>query len=269
MTENELMMTSILDCDRVDLIVRPKELTPDQKTRYDQMKVLREEGEPLQYILGQTDFMGTILSVDKRVLIPRPETEILVELAIEKSGALREKDTFRILDLGVGSGNIAITMAKGIPNAAITALDISEEALTVAAKNAKANGVAGKIRFLYKDMTAYLKAAADGEERFDMIISDPPYIKMEQLDQLPADVKREPRLALDGGNDGLHFFREIIEYGHQVLAPDGFLFMEIGDGQRSGVEKIFACCPPYRYVQFYKDYVGTDRIVMARLNENL
>ncbi len=269
MTENELILTSILDCDRIDLIADPKELTPDQQSRYDQMQVRRKQGEPLQYIIGQTNFMGIDLSVDKNVLIPRPETEILVELAIEKANTMQVKDVLHILDLGSGSGNISIAIAKNIPNAEITALDSSEGALKLAMKNAKANGVAGRIRFFHKDMAAYLKVVADKEVKFDMIISNPPYIPTGQLAKLPVDVQREPRSALDGCDDGLHFYREIIEYGYQALAPDGFLFMEIGDGQRVSIEKIFASHSPYRQVKFYKDYVGTDRVVMARLDETL
>ena len=268
MTETELMLTSLLSCDRIDLMADPKELTPEQKSRYDQMQSRRTQGEPLQYIIGQTDFMGISLFVDKRVLIPRPETEILVELAIETVGAILPRDTFQMLDLGVGSGNISIALAKNISNAVITAVDISEDALILAAKNVKVNGVADKVKFVCKDMSDYLMEAAAQGKKFDMIISNPPYIPTEQMVQLPEDVQQEPRWALDGREDGLHFHREIIERSYQALATDGFLFMEIGDGQRTGIEAIFAHYPQYRHIQFYKDYATTDRIVMARLNKN-
>jgi len=264
MTENELMLTSILDCRRVDLVVDPQELTPPQKLQYEQMQVRRTQGEPLQYILGQCDFMGIPLCVDARVLIPRPETEILVELAIEKLKSIRTEDTLKALDLGTGSGNIAIALAKNISNAAIMTLDISKDALALALQNAQASGVEHKISFLCTDMVTYLENVADQGIKFDMIVSNPPYIPTAQLMRLPEDVRKEPRLALDGGEDGLRFYKTIIQHSHRALSADGFLLMEIGDGQRQGIEAILGQFPEYQPISFYKDYVGTDRIVCAQ-----
>ena len=264
MTENEWMLTSVLDCRRVDLAVNKGELTPVQRSRYDQMQFLRAQGEPLQYIIGQCDFMGISLSVDWRALIPRPETEILVDLTIEKIRTLPKK-VRNVLDLGVGSGNITVALLKYFIDMNVTAVDISDDALALAAKNAMANNVEQKIEFLNDDMTLYMKKAARQDKKFDGIISNPPYIPTGQLAQLSDDVRREPRLALDGGDDGLRFYRSIIEYGWQLLTANGFLVMEIGDGQREGIEKIFAQYPQYGEIKFYKDYVGTQRIVFARL----
>jgi release factor glutamine methyltransferase len=267
MNENELMLTSVLDCRRVDLAVKKEALTAAQKLRYDQMRARRTEGEPLQYIIGQCDFMGIPLSVDRRVLIPRPETEILVDLAVEEIKSMPESELFKALDIGVGSGNITVALLKNIPNLKMVALDASNEALTLAAENAKANNVEQRVDFLCTDMALYLKDAADAGKMFNAIISNPPYIPTEKMAHLPSDVKHEPCLALDGGIDGLKYYRMIIEYGWKLLDANGFLVMEIGDGQRADIEAIFAQYPQYREINFYKDYVGTDRIVFARSGE--
>jgi release factor glutamine methyltransferase len=267
MNENELMLTSILGCRRVDLALNRQALTPAQKLRYDQMRAQRAKGEPVQYILGECDFMGIPLSVDCRALIPRPETEILVDLAIKQIKAMSSKTMLSALDLGTGSGNITVALLKNFPNLTMTAVDVSDEALALAVENAKTNGVYQRSEFLCSDLTLYLKEAADLGERFDVIISNPPYIPTEQLPCLPEDVQREPRLALDGGGDGLRFYRAIIEYGWQVLEDNGFLVMEIGDGQRDAIKKMFARYPQYAHIDFYKDYVGTDRVVVARVSE--
>ena len=267
MKENELMLTSLLDCERIDLAVKARELTPEQERQFRQMKARRAQGEPVQYIIGKTDFMGIALAVDRRALIPRPETEILVELAVSNGKALRQDGKLNVLDLGTGSGNIAIAMAENISHAQITAVDVSAEALTLAKMNAKTRGVHGRIRFIGEDMSVYLKATSAEARKFNIIISNPPYIPTEELARLPADVRNEPRTALDGGHDGLHFYREILKYAYTVLSPDGLLALEIGDGQRNSIEKIFAQYPQYQRVEFFKDYVQTDRIVMARLSE--
>lgn len=266
MTEDEWMLTSVLDCRRVDLVANPKGLTDAQKSRYEQMRARRAQGEPLQYIVGTCDFAGIPLSVDARVFIPRPETEILAATAIEKAGTLTRRDTLSALDLGTGSGNIAIALAKNIADAAITALDIDGGALTLAAENARANDVGQRIEFFHVDMEAYFREVAVLGKKFDVIISNPPYIATPQLTQLPADVQREPRRALDGGEDGLRFYRIIIQYGYRLLSPRGFLLFEIGDGQREGIEAIFAQYSRYQRIEFYKDYAGTDRIAAAWKN---
>jgi len=193
MTENELMLTSVLDCRRVDLAVNKEKLTPVQKSRYDRMQIRRARGEPLQYIIGRCDFMGISLSVDRRALIPRPETEILVDLSIEKIRGIPKKGMLDVLDLGVGSGNITIALLKNISNMTMTALDISDDALALAAKNARTNGVEQRVNFLCKDIALYLKEAADLEKKFDAVISNPPYVPTEQLALLPEDAS--PRLC--------------------------------------------------------------------------
>lgn len=265
MNEEDLMLTSVLHCRRVDLATESKELTGAQQKELGLMVERRAHGEPLQYIIGHCDFMATSLIVDKRVLIPRPETELLVELAIKEIKLLRSNCPIRVLDLGTGSGNIAITMAKNIPNSFITAIDDQKDALALSLINAKDNNVEQRIEFFCKDMTEYLKETCEGNNKFDCVISNPPYIKTSDLNRLPDDIQREPRVALDGGIDGLKFYRPIIRYAHQILKTKGLLILEIGDGQYGDIEKMFEQYPQYTDVSFHKDYVGTDRLVTAQL----
>jgi len=264
MTENELMLMSILKCRRVDLSIDRQKLTPAQQMRYNQMKTRRSFGEPLQYIIGQCEFLDVTLHIDRRALIPRPETEILTELAIERIKPISKKQVLKGLDLGTGSGNIAIALLKNISSLHMTAVDVSDEALALAEKNAGLNKVDARAEFVCDNLCSFLKRAVNQAEAFDFIISNPPYIPSQQLPELPVDVRHEPRMALDGGADGLKFYHEIIKYSWQIISDQGFIAMEIGDGQRRGIEAIFAQYPQYSGIKFYRDYVGTDRIVIAR-----
>lgn len=259
MTEEEQMLTSVLGCRRIDLVVDPKPLSVAQQGLLRQMRRRREGGEPLQYIIGHCDFMGIKLFVDGRVLVPRPETEILVDMAIARLKAAR---ALRVLDLGTGSGNIAVALAKKVAGCRVVAVDISPEAIALARHNARCNGVEADIEFVCADMSGFLRDTM-APEGFDMIISNPPYIATRQLEALPADVRREPRVALDGGADGLDFYRTIIGAAHRGLSGRGVLLMEIGDGQAAGVDAIFHEAPYYANIRFNEDYTQTKRIVMA------
>ncbi len=269
MTETEYMLTSLLNCQRVDLVVDPKPLSEEQHRQYEDMKYRRDLGEPLQYIVGECDFMGIKLKVDERALIPRPETEILVEKAIQKCNQQQSQihRPLNILDLGTGSGNIAIALAKNIESCCVTTVDISQEALTLAKHNAKMNGVYDKINFIHADMVSFLEGANHQTARFvaqlkfDILISNPPYIPTQQLSQLPKDVQHEPRLALDGGMDGLDFYRPIAANSYNFLNREGFLFMEIGDDQEVLLEALLKKYPQYKNIFLHKDYMGTVRII--------
>ncbi len=262
MIETEQMLSSILDCRRVDLLTQDIKLTSAQEKQYQDMQQRRSAEEPLQYIIGHSDFMGIKLCVDPRVLIPRPETEILVEKAIQLLRGVEKKgDCLKILDFGTGSGNIASALVKNINNCHVTTVDVSLDALALARQNAQINKIEDKINFVHQDMCEFLIRKT---EVFDLIISNPPYIKTSDLTQLPKDVQQEPRLALDGGEDGLDFYRHIIAQGHHFLKEGASLLMEIGDEQKEGIEKIFQQCLYYQKLNFYKDYVGTDRIVHAQ-----
>ena len=261
MNETESMLTSILDCERIDLLVNPKPLTPDQQMRFDEMKRAYAAGEPLQYVIGHCEFMGLKLFVDSRVLIPRPETEILTDLVIQKIKTLSLNRPVKVLDLGTGSGNIAISIAKNIPNCFVQTVDISIDALDLAKKNAKEHNALDKIKFVNRDMRDYLQEA--NPEKFDVIISNPPYIPTNQLSTLPKDVQQEPSLALDGGIDGLDFYRAIAMHAHRHLQGGGFIFMEIGDGQDKNLMELLTASNNYENITFVKDYRDINRIVWA------
>ena len=281
MTENELILTHILNCSRSDLYLCKPQLTARQQKQLENCKRRRRKGEPLQYILGVCDFMGFELKVDHRVLIPRPETEVLVDEAIQR---IKNLSSPKILDLGTGSGNIAITLAKLVPGALITTADISKDALDLAKENAKRHSVEGRIKFIQADMLVSLRApasccrktAAGGNDTriFDLIISNPPYIPTAQMKALPADVQQEPRAALEAGKDGLKFYREIIKHTPPLLRSGGYLMMEFGDAclpagrdrisQASEIQSMIEHTRSFSRVEIIKDLTGKDRIICAR-----
>ncbi len=265
MTEEESLLTAVLNCRRVDLYVNRPVLTPDQKAWLMTMQQRRLQGEPLQYILGFTDFLGLKLDVDAHVFIPRPETELLVELAIKKARLL-SRSFLTILDLGTGSGNIAISLAYFLLNSTVIAIDRSRDALKIARANAQKLGVDHRIQFIHTDMSNYLKMVAKKQLRFDLVISNPPYIPTPQIDQLPAEVRKEPSMALDGGPEGLDYLQEIIRTSLNIILPQGYLLLEMGDGQASEIFSLFAKFPNYKNVEFLRDYSNTLRAVCAQLN---
>jgi release factor glutamine methyltransferase len=265
MTELELMKTTVLGCRRADLYCDPPALTPRQAESLAGMQRRRRLGEPLQYILGECDFCGLALRVDPRVLIPRPETEILVDETLRRARA-RGPAEIRVLDLGTGSGNIAVSLAAFLNNCAVTAVDVSGAALTVARENARRHGVSDRVAFLQADLREFLaRPPVDAPSGFfDIIVSNPPYIASSALSSLPADVRREPRLALDGGEDGLTFLRAIIADSPSRLTPGGLLLAEIGDGQRNFLEKWLENSDQFCDYGFVPDYVKTDRVLVAQ-----
>ncbi len=215
----------------------------------------RCSGEPLQYILGEWDFYGLTFFVGYGVLIPRPETEQLVDLVLEN---LNGREAPRVLDLCAGSGCIGVSIAKRRPNAAVTLLERSDEAFAYLLENIAKNQV--------KNTTAILGDLFADHSRlippFDAIVSNPPYIKTAALASLQPEVKHEPVMALDGGADGLMFYRTIAEDYATLLAENGFLAVEIGEEQGSAVKEIFGCV--FKQVEVFKDYSGLDRMVLAR-----
>ena len=194
-------------------------------------------------------------------LYPRPETELLVEKARE----LLPKDfTGNILDIGTGCGNIAISLTKYIPSSRIVALDVSEEALRVARKNVATEGVAGKIEFIKRDLFEAIKNKRYCNF-FDLIISNPPYISLDDFSSLPTEVKSDPYIALYGGKDGLDFYREITGGAPLFLKKRGILLMEIGYAQGRAVKEILKSSGGFRDIEIYMDYAGIERIVKTIL----
>jgi release factor glutamine methyltransferase len=265
MNEQELMLTSVLDCSRTDLYANPVGLSALQLNQLKEMKARRASDEPLQYILGECVFAGLKFKVDSRVLIPRQETEILVDVLLQRTKGSSKKH-LRILDLGTGCGNIAISLAKYIDDCFVTAVDISRDALGVARENARINNTNEKIEFVHSDMVEFLSEDTSRKASFDIIVSNPPYIAESQMVSLPGDVKQEPEIALNGGEDGLKFYRSIIPSGSLLLKRGGLLVLEIGDGQHQAVKCLIEGENKFSSPNFYKDFSGVERVVIASLS---
>lgn len=210
-------------------------------------------GCPLQYITNYQEFMRLDFYVDENVLIPRADTEILVEEVI--SSCDNEKD-YKILDLCTGSGAIGISLARYIQNSHVTCTDISTKAIEIAKKNAKANNIEN-IEFIESDMFENIK------ESFDIIVSNPPYIVKNVIATLDKEVQSEPHIALDGGIDGLDFYRIIVNNANAHLQRDGMLFLEIGYDQKEEVMKLLEASKKYKNIYSKKDLYDNDRIVVA------
>lgn len=214
-------------------------------------------GEPLQYITGIQEFMKLNFLVTKDVLIPRPDTEILVEEVIRKAENIPNPV---ILDLCTGSGAIAVSLAKYIKNVHICAVDISSKALEIAKKSAELNGVKNNIEFIESNLFDKIK-----ERKFDIIVSNPPYIETETIKTLSKDVQSEPKIALDGGKDGLDFYRKIADSGSKYLNRQGYICLEIGYNQRIAVRQILENKKRYVNINCIKDLCGNDRVITAQI----
>ncbi|MGB9779605.1 peptide chain release factor N(5)-glutamine methyltransferase [Caldanaerobacter sp.] len=251
--ESELLLSHALGVDRVWLAIKRDETLNEQEiVRFFEYIEKRKARVPYQYIVKKQYFMGLEFYVDERVLIPRPETEILVEEVLKR---IKKGDI--VLDIGTGSGAIAVSIAKHFPECKVYALDISEEALEVAMYNAKRFGV-GNILFLKSDIFSNVPDSL----KFDVIVSNPPYIKRSEIESLQEEVKKEPVLALDGGEDGLFFFREIAYGARPFLKKGSKIFFEIGYDQRDEVKGILLE-NGFKNIQVAKDLAGIDRVVIG------
>ncbi|MEI8011504.1 MAG: peptide chain release factor N(5)-glutamine methyltransferase [Candidatus Omnitrophota bacterium] len=260
MTDDELFLTAILGCSRSELYLHPRPLTHNEQSRLNDMRRRRLTGEPVQYLTGFTEFFGYRFDIGPDVLIPRPETEILADMLIRTLKAYPQTD-HRILDIGTGSGCLAITIAKELSRSRVTALDISEKALEYARHNSMLNATTDRVECINRDMFWYLDETT---ERFDAIVSNPPYIPSYLLPALPVDVRYEPELALDGGPDGLHFYRFLIPTSFKILKPGGILALEFGDGQAKELEKLFASTGHWDKINVYNDNAGESRVILAQ-----
>jgi len=257
--EAELVLTHVLNCDRLSLYLnKDRELDKDKSALVSSILKRRLKGQPLQYILVSAEFMGLKFMVDKRSLIPRPETEILVEKAIkisEKLGRSSGKQ-LEILDIGTGSGCIAVSLAKNIKPCRITAVDISPDALELSRKNADLHQA--RIEFIQSDLFASLSG-----RRFNLIVSNPPYIPTPDLKGLAREISFEPALALDGGQDGLDYYRRIISQAHRYLKRKGFLLMEMGFGQAGQVENMLKKTGKFEIIEIIRDYNNIERVMVS------
>jgi len=261
MNEVELVFSELLNCDRFSLCLNKKlPLTKEKGALISSILKRRFFGEPVQYILGKAEFMGLEFKVTPDVLIPRPETEILVEsvISIVHSSKFRVQS---ILDLGTGSGCIAVSLAKFISTAQITATDISQETLAIAKDNAILNKVEDRIKFIRSDLFSNYELCA---MNYELIISNPPYIPTEEIDKLQLEVRHEPRAALDGGTDGLDFYRRIIQESPAYLKQGGLLIMEMGFGQHRGIENMLKKSQKFEIINIIKDYNNIDRVIIAK-----
>jgi release factor glutamine methyltransferase len=262
----ERLLCHSLNLKRMDLYLNfDRPLSTEELKRFKELLKRRLQKEPLQYILGQTEFMSLPFKVDPSVLIPRPETEILVEVVLNKSKeALQNKPTLSILDIGTGSGCIAVSLAKYLETVKITAIDVSESALKIAADNAKLNGVESKIQFLREDFLKF-EFIKNLPTKFDVVVSNPPYVSREDFEKLPKEVKDfEPTVALEDSQDGLTFFREIAEKVHELLNSAGMVALEVGLGQAPKVQNLFLNSH-FSRVEIFKDLTGIERVVCCQI----
>ncbi len=256
--DSELLLCFALNLKKLDLYTNPdRTVTPDKTSIFLAYLKRRAAFEPVSYITGHKEFMDSVFIVNRSVLIPRPETEHLVEQAATLAKTLIAPN---ILDLGTGSGCIAVCLKKSLPEADITAVDISEAALLTARKNARANGVPG-IRFLRSD----LFDALGPDETFDLIISNPPYVTNEEYASLLPETRLfEPENALRGGSDGLDFYRKILFEAPSRLLPGGKLLFEVGYRQAGQVSDMIESTGKFGGIKVVRDLAYIERVVIAR-----
>jgi release factor glutamine methyltransferase len=254
----ELLLLHATRLTKTDLLTHPeRELTERQKDHYQAAIARRARHEPIQHITGKQEFYGRSFIVNRLVLIPRPETEHLVEAALAIGPAPR-----RMLDIGTGSGILAITLALELPATRITATDISPDTLAVAQQNAHALGAADRIRFVVSDLfSAYTDALPD-DVRFDCIVSNPPYVSTSELLE-PQVRDYEPAAALYAGDDGLAVYRRLIPEAFAHLEPGGSLLLEIGHGQREALHNLLAQSR-FGNIRFINDLQGIPRVAIAQ-----
>jgi release factor glutamine methyltransferase len=257
--EAEWLLCDAMGVDRVGLYLQyDKPLNDGELSAFRALVARRARREPLQHILGSQEFCGLDFEVTPDVLIPRHDTELLVSEAIT-----RRPDARSVLDIGTGSGCIAVSLLKRLPKATVTATDISEAALAVAGRNAEKHGA--PIEFLQGSLFAPVAGRL-----FDLIVSNPPYIPTADIETLDQEVRDyDPRAALDGGNDGLHIYRSLIPEAVEHLNPGGWLLVEIGVGQAKDIVPLFrhtgSFCEPY----IARDSGGIERVVGAQLKETV
>jgi len=258
MNEAEILFTDVLNCDRLTLHLKSREyLTGREQKAIVEAFMRRMKGEPLQYVLGKAEFLGLELKVSRDVLIPRPETEILVEVALRYAKEFMP-DSLRILDLCTGSGCVGLALAKSIPNAVLDAVDICESALKVARDNALANKL--NVNFIKSDLFSNLKKS----RKYNIIVTNPPYVLSSEIKKLAREIRFEPRKALDGGPDGLKFYRKILRDCYPYMKTGGYLIMELGFRQKDEVINILKDIKEFELIEFLRDYNNIERIMVLR-----
>lgn len=246
-----------------DELIRYNECAENQYRKYQESIRRRANGEPYAYIIGNKEFMKLKFKVDASTLIPRDDTEILVQKAIEEIESLNEikksilvakKEKIRVLDMCTGSGCIAIALAKYVSNCEVDGVDISQDALKIAIENASSNNV--KVNFIKSNLFEKIN------NHYDMIVSNPPYIVSSVIENLQREVQKEPHIALDGGEDGLYFYRKIAKEATNFLKNSGMLLFEIGFDQGKKVSEILLN-EGYKNIEVIKDLSGNDRVIVC------
>ena len=264
----DALVFHVLGCDRAYLFAHPeRELSAAEQDRLEALVERRAEGEPLQYLIGKQEFWGAEFEVSPAVLIPRPETEHLVEETLRLAGnaPLKPKaglngpptnSRLKIVDVGTGSGAIAISLARELPEAEVWAVDLSPEALAMARRNAERLGA--RVRFALSDVLA----AVERDGCFDFVVSNPPYVGLDEADKVQQVVRdHEPQMAVFAGDDGLAVIRRLIPQAHEALRAGGWLLMEIG---YSMSERVMALLADWDEVRAVPDLAGIPRVVVAR-----
>lgn len=256
----EILLAEILKCKRLELYLSfDKPLAENEVQDY--REAIRKRGLriPLQYIVGNVEFYGLKLIVNESVLIPRPETELLVEKIINESD---KSESLKILDIGVGSGNISLSLLKNLPNTNVVAIDISKSALEVAKQNAEVNSLQDRIELKHFDI---MKDDLNSLGKFDLIVSNPPYVSVNDFESLEPELKvHEPRIALTDNSNGISFYKNILEVSDQILNKPGKIYFELGMGQSMEIKNLFDQ-KGFSNITITKDYSGIDRIISGEL----
>ncbi len=255
----EVLLCAVLQCERIKLYMdfeRP--LTGAELSQYKNYVARRGQHEPLAYILGEKEFMRNSFKVTSATLVPRPETELLVESLIKAAQGLKADGDVKILDIGTGSGAIIVSLLDYLPNAKGVGVDISVDALIVAEENSRRIGVRERAGFMQSDLFSRIPA----DKKFDIIVSNPPYIPAADIAGLAKDVQKEPRGALDGGADGLDFYRRIISEAMDHMTDEGILAFEVGINQAQVVAELCRKAG-FKATAIRKDYADIERMVFA------
>lgn len=263
--DSQILLSFVLGVDKIYLYTHKHEIVSEKdKEEFMKLIELRKKRYPLQYIIGTQEFMGLDFKVDERVLVPRPDTEILIETIIEivKSGYFN-KDTINIADIGTGSGAITLSLAHYLENSMVYSVDISIEALEIARENARSLSLENRVEFFHGNL---LKPLYDEklEGEIDILVSNPPYIPTRIIEDLQVEVsKYEPILALDGGEDGLDFYKKIIKDSSKILSRKSIIAFEIGHDQAKDIKNLLIQNGNFKNIKIITDLSGHDRVVIG------
>jgi release factor glutamine methyltransferase len=254
----EILLAYLLGVERAELYINLDEPL-ESLTTFNELLKRRARFEPVAYIIGKKEFMSIEFKVTKATLIPRPETELLVEKALEIA---KEIPNPLIVDIGTGCGAIGISIAKELEICSVIATDISADAIEVAKENARCIGVSNKVTILQGSLFSPLE---NFKGKINMVISNPPYIPSDELETLPKEVLFEPKVALNGGREGVVVIEQIVSEAHAYLTHGGYLLVEVGENQSRRVKEMIMENPLYCKIEIFKDYAGVERVILAQV----